>query len=669
MAKRREPDRTDRPWWVTEGVREAGVSHEPVAFIVRRGGGPSYDDALADKRRAFSVRHARELARRGVNLVEMQFYKGLGLKEEMPEIRRLKRFVDACHRLGMKVAPYTQWGTYFYETLYAEHPELRGTEQVDADGKPIEYYDRFRSQYFRYRPCPSQPKWLDFIKQVIRWGVEEFGHDVVYFDNICVFEYHDSVCYCDRCREGLVAYLKRKYPTAAARRRRFGLSRLDDVKLPPFRAWTEYVQNANMIRDPVIQEFIEFRCEELATAHREIYAFIKGLEREVGRPLTMLDNPSFPRPYNEKLIGAVDMWRLKDSGHLHYMENPNFARIDERGTLHSNIRGYRYGRALGKVLIGYGSPDPRLDRAEALAFNNGDGDCRANCRDMVDFGLEHRDLYLGVQRGANEVAVLRHDTSLTLRWHEAFTVLELFQQMLICGQVGWDALFQQQLDELANYRVLVVPGCACMADAELDAITAFVRRGGSVVIAENAATFTDWAHTRRTWGFAHLFERAGVDLPRDPLDLAAPIRAAFGRGRAVYLPQIRATREPVRTYEEIGEYRGQLHIILPEGWRRVVDEVRWAAGGSFQLELGAPYGVTCELLRKGRERRLHLVNYADRPTGLMTVSLDPARLPVRRAEVLSPEPGVTGERAVETIQGRRSFIVPSIERYALVRLS
>lgn len=666
MAKRKTGQR--EPWWEVEGIREAGVSHEPVSFMVRRGGALSYDDAMAAKRRAFSARHAKVLKDRGVNLVEMQFYKGLGLEEEMPEIRRLKRFVEHCHKLGMKVAPYTQWGTYFYETLFKEHPELRGTEQIDFDGKPIEYLDRFRSQYFRYRPCPSQPKWLAFIKDIIRWGVEEFGHDVVYFDNICVFEFHDSVCYCDKCREGFTAYVKARYPTAAQRRRRFGISRLDDVKLPPFRAWTEYIEHANMIRDPLIQEFIEFRCETLANAHREIYAYIKSLEKVVGRDLTMLDNPSFPRPYNEKLIGAVDMWRLKDSCHMHYMENPNRSRIDEQGTLHSNIRGYRYGRALGQVLFGYGSPDPRLDFAEALAFNDGNAGCGAGVRDMADFFLEHRDLYQGVKRGANEVAVLRHDTSLTLRWHEAFTVMELFQQMLICGKVGWDALFQQQLDDLKNYRVLVVPGCACMADAEIDAITAFVKQGGAVIIAENAATYTDWAHTRLTWGFAHLFEKAGVELPANPLDLAEPIRAIYGKGRAVYLPQIRATRKPVETYEEIGEYRGQLHIILPDGWETAVDAVRWAAGGSLQVDLAAPYGVTYELLKKGRERLLHLVNFADKPTGVMSVSLDPKRLNVRRAEVLSMEPGVAGPRTVETIHGRRCFMVPSIDRYAVVRM-
>jgi hypothetical protein len=655
---------TTAPWWETEGIREEGVSHEPVAFIVRRGGGPSYEDAVADKRRRYSAATARELARRGVNLVEMQFFKGLGLKEEAAEIRRVKRFIDQCHALGLKVAPYTQWGTYFYETLYAEEPELRGTEQVDFTGTPIEYYDSFRSQYFRYRGCPSQPKFVEFIKRMVKWGIENLGLDVVYFDNLCVFEYHDSLCYCSECRRQFVEFIQERYPTAASRRRRFGISRLDDVRLPPFRAWHEYVEHANMIRDPVIQEFIEFRCETLAKAHREVYQYIKSF----GAHLTMLDNPSFPRPYNEKLIGAIDMWRLKDSGHIHYMENPNFSRIDEHGTLHSNIRGYRYGRALGKVMIGYGAPDPRLDRAEALAFNNGDGAGGPNCRDLVEFFLTHRDFYRGVSRGANEVAVLRHDTSLTLDWHAAFTVLELFQQHLICGRIGWDALFQQQLDALPNYRVLVVPGCATMDQAELDAIIAFVRKGGAVVIAEKAGTHDQWAHPRRQWGFAPLFAEAEGGPITQPLAEAGPRRALFGRGRAVYLPQIRATREPVRTYEEIGGYRGQLHIRLPQGWEKVLDEVRWAAGGSMALDLIAPYGVTYEFLSKGKERFLHLVNYTGRPSGLMTVSLDPARLNVRHIDVHSSEPGVSGARALETIHGRRAFLVPSINHYAVVRM-
>jgi len=288
---------------------------------------------------------------------------------------------------------------------------------------------------------------------------------------------------------------------------------------------------------------------------------------------------------------------------------------------------------------------------------------------MVDFFSAHRDLYRGIQRGANEVAVLRHDTSLTLDWHAAFTVLELFQQMLICGRIGWDALFQQQLDELEDYRVLVVPGCATMSDAEIGTIIRFARQGGGVVVAENAGTCDDWAHPRKEWGFAPLFAKAAGGPIRDPLDESAPRRARFGRGRAVYLPQIRATREPVKTYDEIGRYRGQLHIRLPDGWEGVPEQVRWAAGGSMALDVAAVYGVTHELLRKGRQRLLHLVNYTGKPSGLIAVSADPRRLNLRRAEVLSMEPGVAGARRVETIQGRRCFLVPSIDHYAVVRMS
>ena len=154
-----------------------------------------------------------------------------------------------------------------------------------------------------------------------------------------------------------------------------------------------------------------------------------------------------------------------------------------------------------------------------------------------------------------------------------------------------------------------------------------------------------------------------------PLEEPAPRRAQFGRGRVVYLPQMRATREPVRTYKEIGEYRGQLHIRLPDGWERVLEQVRWAAGGSMAVEVGAVYGVTHELLRKGRQRLLHLVNYTGKPSGLTTVSVDPKRFDLRRAEVISMEPGVSGRRKLDTIQGRRSFLVPSIDHYAVVRLS
>jgi hypothetical protein len=615
------------PWWETEGVLDGSHPHEPIAFMLRRGG--VAEDIEEQYERAFSQAGAQRVADSGANFVETCFFKGLGLQFERPEMERTRRFIQFAHNLGLRVGVYTQWGSIFNETFFHEEPAARGWVQIGVDGRPIEYYD-LANQYFRWRGCPGNNDFLAYLRKAIDVAIKEFHADIVYFDNMCLFENHDTLCYCPACREGFRAHLRAKFPTPEAMFKRMGIRSAEHVEPPVSRPWTEHTLIFHPIRDPLMQEFIEFRCKQLADAWHEIYGYIKSVNPDAG----IMGNPSFPRKYNERLTSAIDFWLLRQTPGMYYMENAVRGPGLRDGAVVSNVRGYRYGRALGNVrFVPCGSSaTPGLSYCEGLAFNDGSGHAGVGYEPYKEFFETHREeFYRGVEPAA-DIAVLRDDNSLTLRWHEAFTVMELAQQELLCAGVPWMPLWRQQFHDstLAKYRVLVLPGNACVSRDDVAVITKYVADGGGLVLLENTGTYNEYHQTIRRWRFADLFDPDGkddgfairygergaiVEFARN----ARPLFASVGKGKVAYLPQIRATREPVRTYAEIGGYDGFQHLQLPRDWRKLaatVEKVRPADAATRPTlrRVAGPVSVFAEALRKTDSGTLlvHLVNYAPR---------------------------------------------------------
>lgn len=142
-----------------------------------------------------------------------------------------------------------------------------------------------------------------------------------------------------------------------------------------------------------------------------------------------------------------------------------------------------------------------------------------------------------------------------------------------------------------------------------------------------------------------------------------------GKGRVSYIPAIKpAIRKPpsVRmTYE---------YWKLPLNWEDLIEQVRWAAGGKFSLEVEAveTLAVIAEHAQQaGRNRRLvHLLNY-DSPRGsaVSNIKVDvelPRGLPVRQVTLLTPDGDqgpVTLPNHVES--GRVQFTVPHLKTYTM----
>jgi hypothetical protein len=673
MAKKH----SGQPWWKTEGVFDGPVPHEPMSFMRRRGGCHEDVEAMLEDR--YSEASARRLAEQGYNYAEFQFFKGLGLKAEAYEMEKFtKPFIQWLHKYGVRAGVYTQWGSLFTETFFQEYPEAREWVQVDPDGKPVEYGDVIH-QYFRWRGCPGNPDFIKFIKDVCRLAINEFNVDVVYFDNMCLFERHDTLCYCAQCQKGFLAYLKAKFPTPESSWERFGLWSVDNITPPPFKPWSDCTEKPQPIIDPVIQEFIEFRCEQLADAWHEVGQYIKSVKPSVG----LMGNPSFPRKYNERLTSAIDFWRLRKTEAFYYMENAVAPQGVREGAISSNVPGYRYGRALDITFVPCGcSPVPGLDFAECLAFNNGSGEFGHGHEALFEFFKEHKEtFYRGVEPAA-DVAVLRHDVSLTWRWHEAFTVMAQAQQQLLCGGVPWMPLWGQQLFDgtLGRYRVLVVPGCACLSRDEAAAVFRFVEEGGTAVLLENAGTHSEFHEQITNWRFAPLFESVAdpegfkmTYLGRYGSGTFANRKkmvAEFGKGKAIYLPQVRKQRDVMESYKELGGYNGLQHLVLPPKWKALPNAV--VGTGQVGIRVDGPETLFCEVLRKTETGALfvHLVNYDAKPVppGASVLVSEPDG---KTATLYLPDKTREGKpvklvRPKEKGQKAAKIKLPAFRRYALL---
>lgn len=149
------------------------------------------------------------------------FYKGFGLEYERPSMEQSKRIADELHQNGIKVGLYIG-GTMFTETLYHENPEAQNWEQRNQDNHWVPY----GLQTFRHFACPNEPAYRDYLKRILKIGVEELHADQIVFDNLMLQPEPDS-CRCPRCIAAFHDYLRKKYPTREAVLRRFGLPDVD----------------------------------------------------------------------------------------------------------------------------------------------------------------------------------------------------------------------------------------------------------------------------------------------------------------------------------------------------------------------------------------------------------------------------------------------------------
>lgn len=635
------------------------TTHEPIDFLLRRGEHEA--DIEEHYATMLSPANIQRMADAGVRWGRLFFYKGFGLQYERPAMDQAKKVADQMHSLGMKVSLY-MGGTMFTETLYRELPEAKGWEQRDQWDRFVPY----GSQTWRHYACPNEPKYRDYLRRVIKIGVEEFHVDEFAFDNI-MLQAEPHSCHCQRCVAAFHAFLKRKYPAKDAALRRFGLPDTDWIHLHEWGSETE-PDSVTALNDPVLQEWVRFRCESLAHYANDLYDSVKALDPKVAVLFNIKGVYSFNRywtnaVYQPLYAGKIDMMAFDTGGYDEHIDA-------QTGALISQVRSYKMARRLetacedafsndirAAVHMSFGYQKPLAGLAPAPlgsgAFNT--------FTPFMEFYREYNDRYYTGVDNVADVAVLRTWASTAYSISASYIPTTLVEQVLIQYKVPWDLLFEEQLDRIHRYQAVILAGQECLSDTHIAALLEYVRSGGTLIVAGNTGTYNEWRETLHTRPFL-------------------PARSE-GKGRIVSIPQVipaEIARRPNAANEDPepgfttqrGVHMNPPQWVLPKN----ADEIRGAVLDGLtkgpSLIADAPLTTIMELQRRDSTQEIiaHFINFESKKRLAPFAVTVRKQFPVAIKSVtfFSPEHDDPQKLQFTEADGTVKFTVPQMGVYSMI---
>lgn len=663
------PQGAEQGEWVRSGLVDAGGTHEPYIFVVRRGG--QRLDAHHSSEYEQSEELIRKLQRKGVDVFHTHLYKGFGMAAERPGMEETKKAVAIAHRYGMKADTYIQWNTLMYETFFAEEPRATGWIQRDVTGLPILLTYGYQ-QSFRYRPCFSNQEYIDYLKKIVQYAVTEVKTDFIHFDNFDLNPEPDS-CHCVACVNGFRTFLKTKY-TRSQRQERFGFENTDFINPPQWNRQNP-PEEMQIIFDPAFQEWTDYRCQEMANALQQISEYINSLNPEVAVEI----NPAGITGGNRSWEAGIDHSRLLKFTESFWSEEENPPAYHNDGRLVSKIRSYKLARTYNNVLL-TNIDDSPLAMGEALAFNQtlgfvGSNPLTAKTQTYVDFYRQNQKIYQNSEDVAT-VAVLRSYASLTYNNARSQLSAILVEQSLIQSKVPFALIFDEHLMDLTKYAVLILPNSECLSDEQLAIIQRYVNEGGGLVATGQTGLYDEWRRPRTTPGLHGLVDHqlVGSDYQERVTSRMSPtgsvVRKYFGQGRVAYIPQIEfdGTLPPPQPYFAITN----IFWKRPRNWKEVIDSVHWTAVGNIPLTVDGPdfLVANCTSQRGSRRVLVHLLNYNAGQVPTLAAIGFRVSLPdgekALKATLFAPE--IDGPRPLQFsgVAHATEVTVPEMKTYAVV---
>ena len=665
-------------------------NHEPLIFRRRTG------YASADEEERFLQEHAEEvvegLAKRGITWLRTHFFKGFGLEAEDEEIEMTGRMVKLCHEHGIKVELYTQFGTLQYETFLAEEPEMLSwcvlTEEEEYASIVYGHHD------FRMKPCLVRDGYWKYFTKVLDMGMDVVKGDGFGFDNVGGAT-EPQACHCPECRAAFVEFLKAKYkPHTKAGRilatERFGFAVLDHIRPPTFNRWNPAVA-CRIIKNPVFQEWMEFRAEGLRRRFVEIWNYVKRR-----RPEMLIEYNVYP-PFgsNSRWWNGIDMHRLAPWTDAFWNERPpQSPEFRADGLFWHKAHAYKLAQAYRSVVFtGIGGKDLRqsqLSMAECLAFNQGHlghlgyppavaRGARPEADAFIGFRAEHPELFEDTESVA-EVGLVESSRSLACNSVEPHYAEVLAMGSLVAGHLPFDLVPTLSEEALSRYPVLVLADVECLSEEEAKDLMGYVESGGGLVLTERTSLYDTWRRRRRAPALEPLLAGAkGYENLRfggeagENINVAQSegaglvLRGTFGEGRFAYLSRL----EPVKPfgYRLEDDSINPSHWHLPKNYDQFVEAVEWVGKGGFTIHITAPQGLAAEARRPASGRLLiHLINYhLERAAYRVAVTLSGPK--VTEAQLWTvPEKKPT----VLRLRGSRagvSLSVGRVDRYAIVEVT
>jgi hypothetical protein len=249
----------------------------------------------------------------------------------------------------------------------------------------------------------------------------------------------------------------------------------------------------------------------------------------------------------------------------------------------------------------------------------------------------------------------------------------LAEQALIEAAVPFHLIFDKHLEDLAAYRVVVLPDSECLSDSQIMAIRRFVEGGGGLVIVGASGLYDQWRRARVTPGLAGLVDgqptaHAYEETVQRHSEEGKELRKEVGRGKVFYLPSFRFNGP----LPEFGAYFKVDNRFWrsPANARQFVDGISWARNGEPTAHVEGPNYLIANAVEQPSKRftAVHLVNYNfhEGPVQNVLVSCRNSKSP-RAASVRLYSPDFAGNRELEvTTRGSATaFSVPQVKNYVI----
>jgi hypothetical protein len=519
----------------------------------------------------------------GLNMLHSRFYKGMGWDFESRDFPNVKRFVENCHRHGVRVLAYVQFSTLYYETMLAEVPDLESWAAVDEFGKK----HIFGKSYYRWMPCINAPGFEPYLKKVIRIALTEGGFDGIMFDNC-----HIPACYCPRCAALFREHLAR-VPDPV---RRFGIPTVAHVTPPPPRQ-----PSYGEIQDPMYQQWLQFRCSRATDLFRRLFLHAKSINPKA----IVSGNVSGPRRANMAGQTALDVPDLSDAFDIVVAQSGNPPGL-AGGHIVNRVRELKLFRALRTPVLALSDNDAggavskgdTLTLIEDAVFGGipTDRTVMKPEREMVSLRrvAEHRAMLQrfnetvragreGLKAPAYEPVRLLYSRESILFSEQSHQALLGAEEILLRNHVPYGLLptaVARPLAIPADCEALLVCDQRCLADAQVAELARFAQRGGRLIVTGESGAYDEHYRQRKDNPLAKALAGARNAVRRAEVD-AAPVKGA-GWTIKVSAP--------------------------PDGGRRLMKDLD--AVWPRRVRVQAPPTVFAEVKRSERAWYIHLVNYA-----------------------------------------------------------
>ena len=691
ILKHETPD-----WIKRQGFRLVGA-WESIQFYNASNQAPADYEPIYDWGHSEDfVLQAKEM---GANCVITHFDYTFGFVEQRAQLEKARKFVELCHKHGLKAGLYFRVDSICPQSLVGEERELLSCLQRDSSGAAEGISD------YMSNLCYHHPEAMQWLERWLDMAVKEFKGDIIHLDGF-IFGGMEGVfaCRCDKCRADFKEYLVGKYGSdPALAMRRFGHTQVANLEPPvyPDHMWHRRVGiPKGEIRATLWQEWIAFRCHWNTRLARQILGYIDGLNPEVAVEINACQGVR----ENEALVYGMDFPSYQNTFDAAWSEDGYNPEIVPSGELVTRIRHCKNIRNQGGTILVYiqGGTERKVRQqlAHNAAFNEGSlgclgfvpgmpydfrnfGDTKKAFIKWLDTNAEH---YQGVEPYA-EAAVWRSQKSLAFGDDTVHPTVMQVEQLLIEDRVPFNIVHDRWLDNPGPERALLIPKAEMMTQAEADAIARYVERGGAVVVGENSSMLDEWRRKREDFLLRPLLGDA-VTLERERLDISAQTPAGFltesvrdkvgpevkfnhyGKGRVAYVPKIfdkPADYRPMITdhyqYDfSFCDYSGYRLPYRADEFRRALE---WCMDGRRLFSIKAERGVVAEYYHQPATGRYlaHLVNLRD--SAANGVKIEFARA-VKRVRALSPDVGGVGEVTVNKKKGGVDVRLERLDVYALV---